>query len=238
MSDHTDKGKIFPAEQTQALTVVLWWICRYREIGGQNDRKNKFSLSTQYEGRAKTMARFLFKCFEIKVAEIKLVACRLYIWQILYLSCNIVISSHSGLTPVSYKMCSTWAVLEHFEMIKHLLTFGCHAGELNHFFFLNCWQKVTKLPRNISSSFWKCFRSMNSSWLMVSHVTQLVNHCVDYSGWIVKSYLRSVLFTLHNKLMGFYFIVPFSLRCCQAVSARGKRFILKAKHIKIMGYIY
>lgn len=79
MSDDTDKGKIFPAEQTQALTVVLWWICRYREIGGQNDRKNKFSLSTQYEGRAKTMARFLFKCFEIKVAEIKLVACRLYI---------------------------------------------------------------------------------------------------------------------------------------------------------------
>lgn len=122
-------------------------------------------------------------------------------------------------------------------MIKHLLTFGCHAGELNHFFFLNCWQKVTKLPRNISSSFWKCFRSMNSSWLMVSPVTQLVNQCVDYSGWIVKSYLRSVLFTLHNKLMGFYFIVPFSLRCCQAVSARGKRFILKAKHIKIMGNI-
>ena len=53
----------------------------------------------------------------------------------------------------------------------------------------------------------------------------------------MKSYLRSVLFTLHNKLMGFYFIVPFGLMCCQGVSAWGKHFTLVAKHIKIMGNI-
>lgn len=53
----------------------------------------------------------------------------------------------------------------------------------------------------------------------------------------MKSYLRSVLFTLHNKLMGFYFIGPFSLMCCKGVSAWGKTFILRAKHIKMIGNI-